>query len=247
MTSILTPIAGKPLGRKSYGSIGHLPNSRLGPSDSSVTEGQAKICTVKKRDRHDTIIVQEKLDGSNVGVALVNGEIIPLTRAGYHAMTSPYEQHHYFAQWVSEQEHRFRRVLKEGYRICGEWLSQAHGTLYALDGLLEFDPFAAFDIMEGARRLTMVEFTDTLQEQFCTPTMLCNGPISVEEAMEIHRNYSYPCDEIEGVVYRVERGGKVDFLAKYVRPDKVDGKHLPEISGKEAVWNWKPANRESSH
>lgn len=84
----------KPLGRKSYGSIGHLPNSRLGPSDSCVTDGQAKICTSKARDKHDTIIVQEKLDGSNVGVVLLNGEIIPLSRAGYHARTSPFEQHH---------------------------------------------------------------------------------------------------------------------------------------------------------
>jgi len=28
-------------------------------------------------------------------------------------------------------------------------------------------------------------------------------------------------DPIEGLVYRVERKGKVDFLAKWVRPDKV--------------------------
>ena len=29
----------KPLGRKSYGSIGRLPSSRMGPSDSHVHEG----------------------------------------------------------------------------------------------------------------------------------------------------------------------------------------------------------------
>ena len=29
----------------------------------------------------------------------------------------------------------------------------------------------------------------------------------------------------------------VDFLVKYVRADKVDGRYLPELSGKEAVWN----------
>jgi hypothetical protein len=44
----------------------------------------------------------------------------------------------------------------------------------------------------------------------------------------------------EGVVYRIERHGRVDFLAKYVRPDKTDGCYLPEISGQEAVWNWRP-------
>lgn len=57
-------------------------------------------------------------------------------------------------------------------------------------------------------------------------------------------------DPVEGAVWRVERsnptGAKgerkegVDFLVRYVRPDKVDGLYLPEISGKEAVWNWIP-------
>jgi hypothetical protein len=35
-----------------------------------------------------------------------------------------------------------------------------------------------------------------------------------------------------------ERIWQVDFLVKYVRPDKLDGIYLPELSGKEPVWNW---------
>jgi hypothetical protein len=42
------------------------------------------------------------------------------------------------------------------------------------------------------------------------------------------------------VVYRVERKGRFDYLAKYVRPGKVDGKYLPELNGGDAVWNWRP-------
>ena len=58
--------------------------------------------------------------------------------------------------------------------------------------------------------------------------------------MKIHGEHHSGCDEPEGVVYRVERKGDVDFLAKWVRPDKVDGKYLPEMSGEPAVWNWRP-------
>ncbi len=79
----------KPLGRKSYGSIPHLPESRMGSADHKISEGQAIIATKKKRDKHDVVIVQEKLDGSNVGIAKKNGEIIALTRSGYIANTSP--------------------------------------------------------------------------------------------------------------------------------------------------------------
>jgi hypothetical protein len=62
----------KPLGIRAYGSIGHLPGSRLGTSDRSVPPGQAAICTTRPRDSHDVVIVQEKLDGSCTAVA--NGE-----------------------------------------------------------------------------------------------------------------------------------------------------------------------------
>ena len=81
----------KPLGGKAYGSISHLPGSRLGPGDHQCHEGKAVICTIRARDRHDRIIVQEKLDGSCVAVAKVDNRIIPLTRAGYPAHTSPWE------------------------------------------------------------------------------------------------------------------------------------------------------------
>jgi hypothetical protein len=44
-------------------------------------------------------------------------------------------------------------------------------------------------------------------------------------------------DTVEGAVWRVERYGKVEFLAKYVRQDKVDGCYLPEVSGRDTIWN----------
>ena len=97
----------KPLGRKSYGSIGHFPTSRLGEGEHKITDGQYKICTETSRDRHDIIIVQEKLDGSNVGICKLNGQVLAITRAGYLAITSPYEMHHMFSRWVENNKNRF--------------------------------------------------------------------------------------------------------------------------------------------
>lgn len=234
----------KPLGRKAYGSIGHLPNSRLGPSDSSVTEGQYKICCERVRDKHDTIIVQEKLDGSNVAVALKDNIIYPLTRAGYVANTSPYEQHHLFYRWAMEREDVFRKLLKDGERVSGEWLAQAHGTLYNLE---DRPPFAAFDLFDKFnKRLAFADMNERFievgldEDIIGSPTLIhIGGPISVEDAMQVHRYSHYGADELEGVVYRVERKGKVDFLAKWVRPDKVDGKYLESVTGTPPIWNWK--------
>ena len=133
----------KPLNRKNYGSIPHLSSSKLGGKDYFITEGQERILTKKKRDKHDIILVFEKYDGSNVGVAKKDGNIFALTRSGYEASTSPYKQHHEFAKWVNERKDIFEHLLKEGERVAGEWLLQAHGLIYKIENepILFFDYF----------------------------------------------------------------------------------------------------------
>jgi hypothetical protein len=238
----------KPLGHKSYGHIPHLPGSRMGPADKHCSDGQKKICCEKARDRHDTIIVQEKLDGGNVGVAKINNNIIALTRSGYTAITSPYEQHHMFDKWVIKNKHRFLDLLKNGERLCGEWMIQACGTIYDLP----HEPFVAFDLMIKTERKPFLELKERVEKyDFIIPnTIHIGGPLSIDDAMKrLEKSGHGACEKVEGAVWRVERNkmdkknqGKdrsivVDFLAKYVRPDKKDGIYLPDISGREAIYN----------
>ena len=237
-----TPTPNKPLGIKSYGSICHLPGSRLGPGDHKLNPGQARILTEKTRDRHDVIVVQEKLDGSNVSVARVGGKLVALGRAGYLAQSSRFEQHQWFADWVRRHEDRFE-FLTEGERVVGEWLAQAHGTRYAL----VHEPFVPFDLMTGTTRAPFETFLSRVgPSQLPLPKLLSAGPpVSVEAAMSMleadgRNGFHGAIDPVEGAVWRVERKGVVDFLGKYVRPGKKDGCYLPEMSGVEAVWNWRP-------
>lgn len=211
----------------------------MGPADHSCHEGQQRIATQKARDKHDVIIVMEKVDGSNTGIARVGDAIHALGRSGYLAQTSKYEQHQLFAAWVRAREDYWREVLKPGQRLIGEWMAQAHGTRYTLP----HGPFAAFDLMEGDRRLPFKTLLD-LCAAFTIPMpklLHVGGPLSVEAAMELHGEGSHGLlDEPEGAVWRIERKGEYDFMAKWVRPDKIDGKHLPEISGTDPIWNWRP-------
>lgn len=233
------PLPDKPLGVKAYGSICHLPGSRLGPGDHKLEPGMDRILTEKPRDRHDCIIVQEKLDGSNVAVARHKGELIPLGRSGYRASSSKYEQHRHFHDWVFAHAGKFE-FLEEGERVSGEWLMQAHGTRYRL----AHDPFVAFDLFREGARVLFAEFVSrTNRAGLIIPRVLSIGPpMSIAAAMAALGEFGHHGSEdpVEGAVWRVERLGKVDFLGKYVRPEKVDGKYLPEISGDEAVWNWRP-------
>lgn len=235
MTEIIKPT--KPLGFKAYGSIPHLPGSRLGPGDHHCEEGQARIATVKTRDRHDIVICQEKLDGSNVSVARISGELHYLTRAGYPAMSSPYEQHHNFAEWAEKNRERFFGLLGDGERVCGEWLLQAHGTRYNLP----HEPFVAFDLFNGRERISYNDFTSrVICKGFTVPRILSYGPpFSVEAACRaIEQSGHGAIDPVEGAIWRVERKGKVDFLTKFVHHFKQDGIYLPEMNGTGLpVWN----------
>lgn len=228
--------AKKPLGQKAYGTIPHFIGSRMTPTDKHCQEGQQRIMTEKARDKKDLIIVQEKLDGSNCSVAKIDGKIYALTRSGYEAKTSKYGQHHLFEKWVHTNRIRFDELLNDGERVVGEWLVQAHGTRYDL----KHEPFVVFDIMRKHERLTYHNMIlRVLPLQFIIPRLIHIGqPFKLKSAIEALKSSGHGAiDEVEGCVYRCEREDKVDFLCKYVRPNKIDGCYLPEISGKGNIWN----------
>jgi ATP-dependent RNA circularization protein (DNA/RNA ligase family) len=228
----------KPLDGPAYGSIGHLPGSKLGPKDRTIPAGQAVICCERTRDKHDTVIVTEKLDGSCCAVLRRDNKLHALTRSGYYANTSPFAQHKLFDKWVEDNCDRFMAVLQENERLVGEWLAQAHGTKY---NLCDHEPFGVFDLIRNKERALYSEFDSRIGTLFSRPSVIhVGGAISAEAAMALHRNKCWPSEGIEGIVYRVERFGKVDFLCKYVRSDYVPGKYLPEISGHPEVWQWQP-------
>lgn len=228
---------------KNYGSIGHLPNSRLGPADHSLQEAQSKILTSTPRDHKDLVIVQEKLDGANVGILRIDGELVCLTRKGHRCIDSPMEQFQMFAKFVRENKYQFY-FIEEGERLCGEWIAMAHGTRY----LIENDwPFVAFDLMKGSERETYINFRARIGNKVPVAHLLHIGqPISVkkiEKLIDVRKGHTYgyhgSLEPVEGAVWRVEREGRVDFLGKYVRHFKEDGKYFNEDHSK-LIWNWKP-------
>lgn len=236
----------KPLGGKAYGSIGHLPQSRLGQGDWSVHEGQARICLEKPR-KGDRVIVSEKLDGCAVAVANIGGEIVALTRSGYRTSDVTYEHLKLFGHWVARNGCApFDRLLEPGERVCGEWLAMAHGTIYdpAHSG---FAPFVAFDLFRGRNRVLADEFRNRVEAVgLRTAHVIHDGSnaVSIEAVLEAlgPNGFHGAIDPVEGAVWRVEREGRVDFLAKYVRHDKIDGKYFAQITGGAPRWILPPAS-----
>ncbi len=230
----------KPLGHRAYGSIAHLPGSRRGVGDHGLEAAQAALLTTKVRDRHDLVIVEEKLDGSCVSVANIDGSIVALGRAGYLASSSSYEQHHLWAAYVETHRSMFAVMLSKGLRLVGEWLALAHGTRYALT----HGPFVAFDLMAGHVRATHDELNALCVGRLPRPKVLHigNAPCSIDSAESAlgDNGHHGAIDRAEGAVWRLERKGAVSFLGKYVRADKLDGVLLPELNDGISHWNWRP-------
>lgn len=226
---------------RGFSSIPHLIGSHPSKGDKFATEGMTRICTEKPRDKHDTIIVQCKLDGSQTSVQCIDGVLTPIMRTGRPCSQSRFKQHHLFAAWVYANQEHFE-FLQEGERLCGEWLIQAHGTRYNLPHI----PFVVFDLMTPETRLTYKEFDSRAPEWFPRPKLLSYGPsVSIEDALLLLGEFGYhgALDPVEGVVYRVERGGKFDFLAKYVKESYVPGKYLDlegNQSAEKILWNVSP-------
>lgn len=225
-----------------YPSIPHLPGSRTGPADRTVSDGQARLCT-GTGDPRDTVIVQEKLDGSCVVAARVGDDIVALGREGRPAAESRNEARRWWARWVAGNAARFLAVLRPGQRLAGEWLALAHATRYEL----RHEPFVCFDLLAGPERLPYAELLARIGVAgFVAPGLVHRGdPIDTPTAMSLLGAGTHGAiDPVEGAVWRVERTvgstTRVILVAKYVRPDKIDGALLPEITGQPAIYNWEP-------
>lgn len=243
----------KPLGHKAYTKIPHLPGSRTGQSDTHAPRELARWCTHQCRPG-DTVVVQEKLDGSCVSVALLGGEVIALGREGFRlgllpngvaprgfAAQNPGRR--MFARWVERHEERFRAVLSNGEWLVGEWLALAHSTRYQL----AHEPFVVFDLCSTADAKTITSLSTGCADSrlkkgdFVRPHVVHRGAAigidEVDRALGPH-GFHGALDRVEGAMWRVERNEEVVFRAKFVRPGKTDGALLPENSGQPAIWNW---------
>lgn len=229
----------KPINGNNYGSIPHLSSSKLGIGDHFIHEGQERILTEKTRDKHDLVLAFEKYDGSNVGIAKKDGQIWALTRSGYAASTSPYLQHHVFSYWVEKNINVFMELLKEGERITGEWLLQVHGLMYKIKN----NPIVFFDLFLNGNKRAVNNELESRVLKFDLPLArkLHEGnSISVTDLLPILNQKTENIESFElpeGIIYRVERKGKVDFLAKWVRSDFEAGKFCINKEQSKLIYN----------
>lgn len=212
-----------------YPSIPHLPNSKLGEKDKGIHEGMAQYCLSKYRPA-TKIIVTEKVDGSNVSIYNHPEKgILALSRGGYLAEFSDYDHHRRFSMHVKEmcESHgpKIYKILPKGERVVFEDLTVPHGTIYKKAPklvLIDWKVPKGRKLWNSYNSFLGIPKVKTIYEGAI--------PICTEDIRKVmpKKGFYGAKDGYEGLVYRVEREGKFDFIAKWVRDDYEPLKYLQQ-------------------
>lgn len=166
------------------------------------------------------VIVEEKVDGANIGLSLSeNGEIRVQNRGSF--LSFPYShQFSRLAGWVGEHEDGLRKVLSGKLIIFGEWCAARHSKHYSKlpDWFLLFD---VYDV--EMKKFWSVERRNDLafQAGLVPIREVCRGQMNSKIIVEIvlKGESSYRDGKMEGVVVRKEDEGWCVERAKVVHPD----------------------------
>ena len=205
----------------------HLFGSQGTDDDKHMGEGESSELIAD-----DSLIVEEKIDGTNVGVHFSdNGEMVLQCR-GHLITEGMHPQYDLFKQWAAVKRHTLEERLKRQFILFGEWVYARHSIFYRQlpHYFFEFDIYdkEAEAFLDLQQRLSLLE--DTGVE---TVPVVHSGPVkrhdlagligpslfdSQFENPETHRTDNL----MEGLYLRTESDGVVTGRAKLVRPEFVE-------------------------
>jgi ATP-dependent RNA circularization protein (DNA/RNA ligase family) len=166
------------------------------------------------------VVVEEKLDGANLGLSLsVDGDLLAQNRGQYLA-TPHVGQFARLPAWMSVHRDALLGVLQPGLMLFGEWCAARHSLDYAAlpDWFLLFDVYErnAERFWNTARRNRLAEMAGLakVREIQRGRTSLPELNRLVATATSQFRN-----GPMEGIVVRRESDDWCEARAKLVRPD----------------------------
>jgi hypothetical protein len=77
-----------------------------------------------------SLVVEEKLDGTNVGIHFTNANRLVLQCRGHEITTGMHPQYDFFKQWTTGKRPTLETMLEDRYILFGEWLYARHSVLY---------------------------------------------------------------------------------------------------------------------
>ncbi|KAG2370836.1 hypothetical protein C9374_007145 [Naegleria lovaniensis] len=177
------------------------------------------------------ITLEEKIDGSNLGISLdVESYKLRCQNRSHYVTCQSHSQFKTLQSWLDEHSGELYALLSannNGYILYGEWVYAKHSILY--DKLP--DTFIAFDIYDKhAEKFVSVQKRNQLLNLHA-PTLCVieqipnNNGASLTKEYLMHllntykSHYSSTDEPIEGVYIRIDEGDYLKKRAKVVRSD----------------------------
>ena len=179
-----------------------------------------------------SLIVEEKIDGTNVGIRFSDSGELVLQCRGHLITEGMHPQYDLFKQWAAVKRPVLEHRLENRFLLFGEWVYARHSIFYRK--LTHY--FFEFDIYDKERevfldleaRLALLEGTGIE-----TVPVIHTGTIRPEELEDLiglsqfDSLFENPVTKrtdhlMEGLYLRTEAGGIVTGRAKFVRPEFVE-------------------------
>lgn len=181
---------------------------------------------------HHSLIVEEKIDGTNVGIHFADDGEMVLQCRGHLITEGMHPQYDLFKQWVAVKRHVLEERLESQFILFGEWVYARHSILYRQ--LTHY--FFEFDIYDKDRQ----EFLDLEQRLILladsgiqTVPVIHSGSLERSDLEDLiapsqfGSQFDNPLTKrsdnlMEGLYLRTEADGVVTGRAKFVRPEFVE-------------------------
>ena len=166
------------------------------------------------------VVVEEKLDGANVGLSLATDGSLRAQNRGQYLVEPHAGQFARLPAWLEQHGEGLRSVLKPSLILFGEWCAARHSLDYAAlpDWFLLFDVYdrAASRFWSSVRRNTLADAAGLIS----VPQVL-HGKTTVTALKKLLavQQSCYREGSVEGVVIRSESAEWCEARAKLVRHD----------------------------
>lgn len=185
-----------------------------------------------------SLIVEEKLDGTNVGIHFTAEGRMVMQCRGHEITEGMHPQYDLFKQWTAVKRPLLESILADRFILFGEWLYARHSVFYR--ALPHY--FFEFDIYDKANAffLSLQRRQELLQGTgIHTVPVLHAGETTQEHLISLIGPSAFGAEfenpltgqtdgRMEGIYLRIEAGGIATGRAKMVRPEFVEKVKLSE-------------------
>lgn len=180
----------------------------------------------------ESLIVEEKIDGTNVGIHFSDSGAMVLQCRGHLITEGMHPQYDLFKQWAAVKRNALEGMLENRFLLFGEWVYARHSIHYRKLShyFFEFDIYdkqqqqflglkCRLALLErtGIQTVPVVHTGSVRRDEL--ETMI--GPSQFDSHFD-NPTTNRPDNRMEGIYLRTEANGVVTGRAKFVRPEFVE-------------------------